>query len=236
MMSPLLFILALITQVIAVKIITPNATINWTSPGPNVITWTTTSGDPEIFNIQLAQNNVSSFTPSLALPADGIFGEGISISALINIFVPSCVAGNPLLPTGSGFTLNFLAESTDGSMTLLTTSQAFSITEADVAQCAPLAGTGVPIMPGGSMSSTAATSTSTASVGSSGDLSTSSTSSHLGTIIGSTLGALIFLLLASGAALWVYKARRERRRQTTQFGMKVTQHIPQMRNQAREDV
>ncbi|KZP13254.1 hypothetical protein FIBSPDRAFT_869386 [Athelia psychrophila] len=236
MMSSLLFALALIAQVIAVKITTPNATTNWTSPGPNIISWIPGSGDPATFNIQLAQNNISAFSPNLALPADGIFGTAIPISALINVFVPSCVAGSPLLPTGSGFTLKFLKESEDGSMTLLTTSQSFNITEASVTECAPLAGTGVPMMPGGSVSSAAATSTSTASIGASGDLSTSSTSSHLGTIIGSTIGALIFVLLVSGAALWVYKGRRDRRRQTAQFGMKVTQRMPQMQSQARENV
>ncbi|KZP04192.1 hypothetical protein FIBSPDRAFT_968339 [Athelia psychrophila] len=178
MMFSLLFALALITEVIAVKITTPNATTNWTSPGPNIIAWTTGSADPATFSIQLAQHNLASFAPNPALPADGIIGAALPASALTTVFVPSCVAPGARLPAGAGFTLRFLGENADGSMALLATSQVFNIAEAGVTQCADLASTtststSGPTMSGASVSSAAPTGSGTAVVVSSGALSTS---------------------------------------------------------------
>ncbi|KAF7973116.1 hypothetical protein HWV62_16236 [Athelia sp. TMB] len=213
--------LALITGVTSVKILSPVASTNWTSPGPNTISWAQETGDPTTFNIRLAHNNISVFTPTAALPADGLFATGISIDAGELDYIPSCVAGNPRLPTGSGFTLKFLSESEDGSTAVMAVSDEFNITEATATLCSPVTSTAA---------SSAASSTSTAAA-SSGDLSTSSTGSHLGAILGATLGTLLVLLVASGAALWVYKTRRERRQKTMQFGMKITQRIPQAQAQ-----
>lgn len=111
------------TQAIAVKILGPTSGSTWTSPGPNTIKWVNETYDPITFNIQLAHNNSTAFIPSLALPIDGIFATGVHITARMMVYVPSCAAGSPRLPTGEGFTIRFLQEARDGSETVIATSE-----------------------------------------------------------------------------------------------------------------
>ncbi|KZP13263.1 hypothetical protein FIBSPDRAFT_136187 [Athelia psychrophila] len=53
----------------------------------------------------------------------------------------------------------------------------------------------------------------------------SSSPSHIGAIVGGTIGGVLALLLLGGAAWWVLKSRRERKQQTMEFGIKMGQRM-----------
>ncbi|KZP10800.1 hypothetical protein FIBSPDRAFT_962787 [Athelia psychrophila] len=195
-LKPLLFALLLLSQSFGVDVIEPITRTGWTSSGPNDILWQNTTGDPAYFRLQLAQNNQTTFTASDAITADGIIVNFVPASYLFETITPSCKSGQAdtgvRLPTGTGFTLRFLATNEDGTEEgqLLGTSEVFSIIDSTATYCVAT-----------TTSTSSAPSTPSTGSGSvsSGDLLTSSPS-HVGAIIGGTIGGVLALLLLIGAA------------------------------------
>ncbi|KIM86632.1 hypothetical protein PILCRDRAFT_310171 [Piloderma croceum F 1598] len=205
--------LSLIGQVFGVRFVLPTVGSNWTDRGPNSIEWTYEAGSPELVNIQLLHNNNESFQPIHGLlDADGVFAVGIDIAGSLNIFTPSCIPGNPALPTGSNYSLRMFSETPNGTRTnLATTEGTFNIVAAEATECLGLGNGTFP-------SSVASVPTSIATT--SANLSSSS-KRHAGAIAGGVVGGLIACLLVVAGTVMYNRYRRDiRKRMTQQFVIK----------------
>jgi len=210
--------LALVSQVVSVKFVLPSNGANWTTSGPNDIEWTYGAGTPTFVNIQLLHNNNDSFQPIPdLLNAEGVFATGVDIVSSTIVFTPSCLSGNPSLPTGSGYSLRMFSETTNGTRTTLAMSNGtFNIIAADATECLGFGN-------GSTTSSSASTSTGTATgvATASANLSSSSSKSHAGAIAGGVIGGLVAcLLVVAGTMMYNRNRRNARKRMTQQFVIK----------------
>jgi len=195
--------LVLAHQASGVSITNPTNNTIWTTSGPNTISWIFQAGDPSFMNIRLLHNNVSNFQPIVGLlSADGMIATGIDITTRYQVFTPSCLPGNPSLPTGTGYSLQILSASTTGSYTVLnSTHGTFSIVAADANMCTSFV-SAVSAMP-------SSTSTET-------NLSWSSSPKyHIGVIAGGVIGGLLFCLLIVAVCLLYKRYSRDARQKKT---------------------
>lgn len=91
--------------------------------GPNQVAWKNETGDPSTISLQLIPHNVSTYTPSQAFPADGVFATDIDTNTFIYTFTPACLPGFPdsgaRLPTGNGFQVQFISADGTGNGTVI---------------------------------------------------------------------------------------------------------------------
>jgi hypothetical protein len=210
----------LVTFSNAIVVMEPNSVTIWTSTAPNQIAWRNQTGDPSTISLQLIPHNVSTYTPSQALPADGVFASGVAIDAHIYVFTPACLDGftdtGARLPTGSGFKVQFINTGGTGNGTVIATSNIFRIEPADSATaCA----TGDSLSVVGSPTATSATAGSTGA-GASGSLSTSA-HSNTAAIIGGTIAGVLALLIIAGVSMWLRKRRRDTRQETLAYALRL---------------
>jgi hypothetical protein len=204
----LLFFLVslLVYQASAVTIIEPNNSTQWTNTGPNFISWTYGTNDPKNLTFQLLHNNNSTFTPiPNLLTADGIIVTGVDLTSSAISFTPSCDAGSPSLPSGTGYTLKALYHAPNGTYTFLNVSQGtFRILTATVESACdphPVISSPTPI--------------------SSIKVSSSSTSHHIGAIIGGVIGGIVLCVIAATSAFLFNRYNRKvRSKRTQQFVMR----------------
>ncbi|KAF7968328.1 hypothetical protein HWV62_30987 [Athelia sp. TMB] len=208
-------LLLLASGCLAIEILSPVENAVWTSAGPNWLVWQNQTGDFSSFNIQLVQSNLSAFIPSAAITANGILATRVPASLLSYSITPSCMPDGidmgTRLPVGNGFTLRLIPADQAGTevMEALAVSQPFDIVERNATSCEAA--------PTSSSSATISTGTAIPA----GGLSTPSPS-HIKAIVGGVIGgvmAIILALLALGC--WFWKLRRDTRRKTVEFGIKM---------------
>jgi len=112
-----LFLFTLVTLVAsacAYNITGPDSNVEWTTAGPNTVTWTKVSSDNSSIALVLVKPDNSTFILVLAASADGNSGS---------YTVPS---NNPVLPSGSNYRVRIVPEDLNG---ILSDSQDFNITQ-----------------------------------------------------------------------------------------------------------
>ncbi|KZP13273.1 hypothetical protein FIBSPDRAFT_869411 [Athelia psychrophila] len=204
----------------AIVVTEPNSVTLWTSTGPNQIAWRNQTGDPSTISLRVIPHNVSTYTPSQAFPADGVFASGVAIDAHIYVFTPACLDGvsdtGARLPTGSGFKVQFINTGGTGNGTVIATSNMFRIEPADSATACDTGGlTSVE----GSPTAMSAIAGSTGS-GASGSLSASA-HSNTAAIVGGTIAGVLALLIIAGVGVWLRKRRRDTRRETIAYSLRL---------------
>jgi len=203
----------LASQVIAVNFLSPSNGVDWLNSGPNNISWNHEAGAPEFVNIQLLHYGSSTFEPIEGLlTSDGLIATAIHVTIGTMMLMPSCINGNPSLPTGSGYSLRMFSETPNDTQTTLGTSNGtFNIVAAMPTECIGLGN-------GTLTSSVSVGPTSPASVST---LSPSSPKSHVAAIAGGVVGGILACLLVVAATV-MYKrhCRALRKRMTQQFVMK----------------
>ncbi|KIM75833.1 hypothetical protein PILCRDRAFT_662133 [Piloderma croceum F 1598] len=217
MYSRLFFLfLFLARKVICVQITHPVAGSNWTTSGPNIISWKADNGDPPFVDIQLVQNNQSSFRPIPGLlPADGIIATDIEVKKGCVDFLPFCFPTNSSFPAGSGYSLRLLSNEGNKTYSVLNSTQPFHIVDANATSC-------IGIQPSTNLPSTASSTAVPLNISTlQNTLSSSTSNSHTAAIAGGFIGGLaIFDLLVCGAIIYNRRLRNARRRKTQQCLMK----------------
>ncbi|KZP13272.1 hypothetical protein FIBSPDRAFT_869407 [Athelia psychrophila] len=200
----------------ALVVTEPNSVVIWTSTGPNQIAWQNEVGDPPAIVLQLIHNNISTYAPSKAISADGVFASLVPIDTDIYVFTPACLHGFPdngaRLPNGTGFQVRFISPNAtgNGNGTVIATSDMFRIEPAASAiACAT-----------GGFMSIVGSPTATSTVGSTGS-GAGSTHSNTAAIVGGTIAGVLALLLIAGAGVWLRKRRRDTRRETMAYALRL---------------
>jgi len=207
--SVVLLCLALASQAIEVSFISPSNGVDWTTSGPNNVSWTYGQGAPTFVDIQLLHNGEAAFEPIEGLlTAQGLLGIAVDITTGTMMVTPSCISGNPSLPTGSGYSLRMYSETPNGTETTLGTSNGtFNIIAASATECLGLGN--------GTLTSSVNTGPTTTPASAS-NLSSSSPKSHVAAIAGGVVGGLIACLLVVVATVMYNRNRRNLRKRMTQ--------------------
>jgi len=213
-LRPVFLCLAVVGQAIGVKITHPTTGSNWTTTGPNIISWKVEHGDPLFVNIQLVHKNKSSLRPIPGfLPADGIIATGVNARLVEMLFTPSCFPDNPSLPAGSGYSLRFLSGSTNETKSILNSTGNFHIVAANATACVGL------------NTSTTGSTPSRTSIPSnistqSDNISSLTSSSHASIVAGGIIGGLALCdLLVCGAIVYNRRQRKARKKRKQQILM-----------------
>jgi len=209
-----LFWLALASQAIEVNFIYPSNGVDWTTLGPNNVSWTYGQGAPTLVNIQLLHYDEAAFDPIEGLlTAQGLLGTAVDITTGMMMLPSSCILGKAPLPMGSGYSLRMYSETPNGTETTLGTSNGtFNIVAAPAMECLGL---------GNGTLTSSANVRPTATPASASNLSSSSPKSHVAAIAGGVVGGLLACLLVVAATIMYNRHRRDlRKRMTQQFVMK----------------